>query len=62
MGNTGAPYDALLQLAQPSDIEPVAADGRILHRNRKFTAPDYDRLLAEGAQSVAAQKTKAKWT
>jgi cytosine/adenosine deaminase-related metal-dependent hydrolase len=62
MGDIGDAYDALVQLAQPSDIELVMVDGRILHRNRQFTALDYGKLLADGAQSVAALKAKAKWS
>jgi cytosine/adenosine deaminase-related metal-dependent hydrolase len=62
MGAIGDPYDALVQLAQPSDVELVVADGRILHRNRQFTALDYDKIVADGAQSVAALKAKAKWS
>lgn len=61
MGDIGDPYDALVQLAQPSDVELVMVDGRILHRNRQFTALDYGKLLADGAQSVATLKAKAKW-
>jgi cytosine/adenosine deaminase-related metal-dependent hydrolase len=62
MEDFGDSYDALVQLAQPSDIELVVADGRILHRNRQFTALDYDKLVADGAQSVTALKAKAKWS
>ena len=62
MGDIGDPYDALVQLAQPSDIELVAVDCRMLHRNRQFTTLDYDKLLADGAQSVAVLKAKAKWS
>lgn len=62
MGDIGDPYDALVQLAQPSDVELVMVDGRILHRNRQFTALDYTKLLADGAQSVASLKAKAKWS
>lgn len=62
MGDIGDPYDALVQLAQPSDVELVMVDGRILHRNRQFIALDYGKLLADGAQSVAALKAKAKWS
>ena len=62
MGDIGDAYDALVQLAQPSDIELVMVDGRILHRNRQFTALDYGKLLADAAQSVAALKIKAKWS
>jgi cytosine/adenosine deaminase-related metal-dependent hydrolase len=62
MGDIGDPYDALVQLAQPSDVELVMVDGRILHRNRQFTALDYGKLLADGAQSGAALKAKANWS
>jgi len=62
MGDIGDPYDALVQLAEPSDIELVMVDGRILHRNRQFTALDYAKLSADGAQSVAALKARAKWS
>jgi cytosine/adenosine deaminase-related metal-dependent hydrolase len=62
MGDIGDPYDALVQLAQPSDIDLVVVDGRILHRNRQFTALDYRKLLADGAQSVDELKKKAKWS
>jgi cytosine/adenosine deaminase-related metal-dependent hydrolase len=62
MAEIGDPYDALVQLAQPSDVELVMAVGRILHRNRQFTALDYDKVLADAAQSVAELKKKAKWS
>ena len=62
MGDIGDPYDALVQLAQPSDVALVMADGRILHRDGKFTALDYGKLLADAAQSLAALKAKAKWS
>ena len=62
MGDIGDPYDALVQLAQPSDVDTVVADGRVLRRKGAFTALDYGKLLADAAQSVAALKTKANWT
>jgi cytosine/adenosine deaminase-related metal-dependent hydrolase len=62
MRGMGDPYDALVQLAQPSDVDTAVVDGRILLRNREFTTLDYDKLLADGAQSVAALKAKAKWS
>lgn len=62
MGNIGDPYDALVQLAQPSDVDTVVADGRILRRKGAFTALDYGMLLADAAQSVAALKQKANWS
>jgi 5-methylthioadenosine/S-adenosylhomocysteine deaminase len=62
LGATGDPYDALVQLAQPSDIDTVVADGRILRRKGEFTALDYGKLLADATQSVETLKAKAKWT
>jgi len=62
MGAIGDPYDALVQLARPSDIDLVMVDGRILHRDRQFTALDHGKLLAEAAQSVTALKAKANWS
>jgi cytosine/adenosine deaminase-related metal-dependent hydrolase len=62
MGDIGDPYDALVQLAQPGDIDMVVADGRILRRKGAFTALDYGKLLADAAQSVAALKQKANWS
>jgi 5-methylthioadenosine/S-adenosylhomocysteine deaminase len=62
MGDIGDPYDALVQLAQPSDVDTVVVDGRILRRKGAFTALDYGKLLADAAQSVAALKQKANWS
>jgi cytosine/adenosine deaminase-related metal-dependent hydrolase len=62
MGDIGDPYDALVQLTQPSDVDTVVVDGRILRRKGVFTAFDYGKLLADAAQSVAALKTKANWS
>jgi cytosine/adenosine deaminase-related metal-dependent hydrolase len=62
MGDIGDPYDALVQLAQPSDVDTVVVDGRILRRKGAFTALDYGKLLADAAQSVAALKAKANWS
>jgi 5-methylthioadenosine/S-adenosylhomocysteine deaminase len=62
MADIGDPYDALVQLAQPSDVDTVVVDGRILRRKGAFTALDYGKLLADAAQSVAALKAKANWS
>ena len=62
LGEIGDPYDALVQLAQPSDVDTVVVDGRVLRRKGEFTALDYRKLLADAAQSVEALKAKAKWT
>jgi cytosine/adenosine deaminase-related metal-dependent hydrolase len=62
MGNIGDPYDALVQLAHPSDVDTVVVDGRILRRKGAFMALDYGKLLADAAQSIAALKQKANWS
>lgn len=62
MAPIGDPYDALVQLARPSDIDLVMVDGRILHRDRQFTALDHDKLLADATQSLTALKAKANWS
>jgi 5-methylthioadenosine/S-adenosylhomocysteine deaminase len=62
MRGMGDAYDALVQLAQPGDVDTVVADGRVLVRKGQFTALDYDKLEADGQQSLAALKAKAKWS
>jgi cytosine/adenosine deaminase-related metal-dependent hydrolase len=58
----GDPYDALVQLAMPSNVDTVVVDGRILRRNGAFTALDYEKVTRDALQSVESLKTKAKWT
>src|SRR5262249_57032633 len=41
MSPVGDPYEALVSLAQPSNIDTVIVDGRILRRDGKFTALDH---------------------
>jgi 5-methylthioadenosine/S-adenosylhomocysteine deaminase len=57
----GNPYDALVMLAQPHNVDTVVVDGRILRRGGKFTALDQDKVIADAAQSVAGLKARAKW-
>src|SRR5262245_49967807 len=62
VGDIRDPLDAMVQVAQPSDDDPVVVDGRILRRKGAFTALDYGKRLADAAQSVAALKAKANWS
>jgi cytosine/adenosine deaminase-related metal-dependent hydrolase len=57
----GDPYDALVALAQPVNVDTVVADGRILRRGNKFTALDHTKVVLEAAESAAALRTRAKW-
>jgi len=62
IATVGDPYDALVQLAQPSDVAMTVVDGRILYRQGRFTGLDYEKVTAEAAQSLAGLKTRAKWS
>ncbi len=57
----GDPYDALVMLAQPSNVDTVVVDGRILRRNGKFTALDEAKVIAEATEACAGLKARAKW-
>jgi len=62
IATVGDPYDALVQLAQPSDVALTVVDGRILYRQGRFTGLDYEKITADAAQSLANLKTRAKWS
>jgi 5-methylthioadenosine/S-adenosylhomocysteine deaminase len=61
MKQIGDPYDALVQQAQPSDIDTVVADGRVLLRKREFTALDYEKVAAEANSAFEGLKARAKF-
>ena len=54
------PYEALVNLAQPRNVDTVIADGRILQRGGRFTALDYAAVLREAAAAVAALSVRAQ--
>ena len=58
----GEPYNALVQLAQPSNVDTVVVDGRILRRKGQFTALDQEKVITEAADAAAGLKARAKWT
>jgi cytosine/adenosine deaminase-related metal-dependent hydrolase len=55
------PYQALVSFAQPSNIDTVVVDGRILRRNGAFTALDYAEVLKEAAECAASLRVRANW-
>jgi len=61
MAAMGDPYDALVAFAQPVNVDTVVVDGRILRRGNKFTALDHGKVVAEGLESAAALRARAKW-
>ncbi len=61
MAPIGDPYDALVQLAQPSNVDTVVVDGRILRRNGRFAATDEDKVVEEASEAAEGLKERAKW-
>jgi cytosine/adenosine deaminase-related metal-dependent hydrolase len=54
------PYEALVNLAQPRNVDTVITDGRILQRGGRFTALDYALVLREAIDAGAALMARAK--
>src|SRR6185503_3805896 len=61
MAPVGDPYEALVMLAQPRNVDTVIADGRILRRSGEFTALDHAQVLRDAAESAAALRSRAGW-
>jgi len=45
---------AVVQLTQPSDVDTVVVDGRILRRKGEFTALDHKKVIREASEAVTA--------
>ena len=61
MRQMGDPYETLVAMAMPTNVDLVVVDGRILRRGGKFTALDYPKVLQEAAESAAALRQRAGW-
>jgi cytosine/adenosine deaminase-related metal-dependent hydrolase len=61
MTPVGDPYEALVSLAQPTNVDTVIVDGRILRQAGKFTALDHAKVVREAQEASAALRDKAKW-
>jgi cytosine/adenosine deaminase-related metal-dependent hydrolase len=57
----GDPYEALVMLGQPRNVDTVIVDGRILRRAGEFTALDYAQVLKEAADCAASLRARAGW-
>jgi 5-methylthioadenosine/S-adenosylhomocysteine deaminase len=57
----GDPYEALVGLAQPANVDTVVVDGRILRRGGRFVALDHAQVVKEAMQSVADLRARAGW-
>jgi 5-methylthioadenosine/S-adenosylhomocysteine deaminase len=61
MAPAGDPYEAIVSLAMPGNVDTVIVDGRILRRGGKFTAFDHARIVADARAAAIALRDKAKW-
>jgi 5-methylthioadenosine/S-adenosylhomocysteine deaminase len=61
MAPVGDPYEALVSLAQPTNVDTVIVDGRILRQSGKFTALDHGKVVQEAKEAAAALRAQAKW-
>jgi len=57
----GDPYDALVAMAEPANVDTVVIDGRILRRKGQYTALDLDQVVKEGKQTAESLRARAKW-
>jgi 5-methylthioadenosine/S-adenosylhomocysteine deaminase len=57
----GDPYDALVGLAQPANVDTVMVDGRILRRANAYTGLDHREVVAAGLESAAQLRERAGW-
>ena len=61
MTPVGNPYEAIVSLAQPSNVDTVIVGGHILRQSGKFTALDHAKVVREAQEAAAALRTKARW-
>jgi hypothetical protein len=61
MTPVGDPYEAIVQLAQPTNIDTVIVDGCILRQSGKFTALDHAKVVREAQEAAAMLRNKAGW-
>jgi cytosine/adenosine deaminase-related metal-dependent hydrolase len=54
------PYETLVNMAQPRNVDTVIADGRVLLRGGRFTALDHAAVVRDAAQSGADLLARAK--
>jgi hypothetical protein len=61
MAPAGDPYEALVPLGLPMNIDTVIVDGGVLRRASKFTAFDHPTIVAQAREAAFALRDKAKW-
>jgi 5-methylthioadenosine/S-adenosylhomocysteine deaminase len=61
MTPVGDPYEALVSLAQPGNVDTVIVDGRILRQGGKFTTLDHAKVVKDAQEAAAGLRARAKW-
>jgi 5-methylthioadenosine/S-adenosylhomocysteine deaminase len=61
IGVWSEPAHMLVEAAQPSNIDTVVVDGRILKRGGKLLAMDATRVTSEANAALAALRKRAGW-
>ena len=56
----GDPYEAIVSLGLPTNVDTVVVDGRILRRAGKFTAFDHAKIVADAREAAIGLRDKAK--
>jgi 5-methylthioadenosine/S-adenosylhomocysteine deaminase len=61
MAPIGDPFEALVALAQPGNVDTVVVDGRILRRGGRYAALDHAQVVRDAMQSAAELRARANW-
>ena len=57
----GDPYEAIVSLGLPTNVDTVIVDGRILRRAGKFTTFDNAQIVRDAREAATGLRDKAKW-
>src|SRR3989440_97974 len=61
MAPAGDPYEAIVSLGLPTNVDTVIVDGRVLRRAGAFTAFDHAKIVAQAREAAVALRDKAQW-
>jgi cytosine/adenosine deaminase-related metal-dependent hydrolase len=62
LGVFGDPAHMLVTAAEPSNVDTVVVDGRILKRNGRLTAMNADQIAQEANAANLALRKRANWS
>src|SRR3954447_20425398 len=61
MAPAGNPYEAIVSLGLPTNVDTVIVDGRVLRRAGTFTAFDHARIVAEAREAAFGLRDRVEW-